>query len=285
MVDLCGRDVTSLIFALVDHVTDSTGTKRLFFGMEVLSPWPEHLPSGRLLDPAHRHMTLAFLGQVPSAPLFEQLAALPRPAFSIAPTGCFDACLFLPSQRPNVVAWHVKWLNPEPVLTYQHVLTSWLREHAYQLDERPFLEHVTLARWPFDKVAWSKQPFAFPVVGRAVHLYESLGHLTYEPRWSVPLVAPFEPLSHTADIAFLIRGAHLGDLYLHAQMALAFEHPILLAYLDTSVPTSADVLVEALNQRIQLADTDYGVPFKAVCYHGVPVLRDGYLEWEMIVDV
>lgn len=263
----------------------TSSTKRLFFGMEVSAPWPEHLPRGRLLDPSHRHMTLAFLGNVDSNPLFEQLAKLPRPMFSIAPVGQFDACLFLPPRHPSVVAWRVQWLDPEPILTYQQQLTNWLRGAEYVLDERPLLAHVTLARSPFDKLAWSKQPFDLPVIGRAVHLYESVGNLTYEPRWSVPLVAPFESLSHTADIAFKVRGKSLRDLYVHAQMALAFEHPPLMHYLDTSIPASHDALVEALNKRVQLADTDHGVPFKAVCYHGMPVVCEEFLEWEMIVDV
>lgn len=260
-------------------------TKRLFFGMEVAAPWPEHLPRGRLLDPAHRHMTLVFLGNVPYEPLFAQLTSLPHPTFSLAPVGHFDSCLFLPPRRPNVVAWHVQWLSPELLLTYQQTLASYLRKRAYSIDNRPFLEHVTMARWPFDKEEWAKQPFALPVMGRAVHLYESMGNLTYEPRWSAPFIAPFEPLSHTADIAFKIRGHDLRDLYMHAQMALAFEHPPFIAYLDASVPPDNDAIVEKLNELLGRADTDQGVPFKAVSYHGVPVQCNGYLEWEMIVDV
>lgn len=274
--------------------------KRLFFGIEVVAPWPEHLPRGRLLDVAHRHMTLAFLGNVPYTPLYSALSSLPHPTFSLAPVGYFDDCLFLPPHRPHAVAWHVHWVNPDvnpgltnPLLTYQKILVDWLRTREYVLDTRPFLEHVTVARWPFDKVAWTKQSYHLPVIGRAIHLYESMGNLTYEPRWSLPFLAPFESLSHTADIAFKIRGRHLSDLYLHAQMALAFEYPPLIAYLDVAKPPDHDALVEQLNALLSRADTDQGVPFKAVSYHGVPMQRDmdrdtyrnTYLEWEMIVDV
>lgn len=259
--------------------------KRLFFGIEVLSPWPEKLPKGRLLDPMHRHMTLEFLGNVPSTPLLEQLTALPLPSFSLAPVGFFDACLFLPPRRPNVVAWHVNWVPSEPLLTYQQTLIRFLREHAYSIDERAFLPHVTLARWPFDKAAWEKQPFKLPVMGTALHLYESVGNLTYEPLWTLPLTLPFEPFSHTADIAFKVRGSDLHQLYVHAQMALAFEHSALLDYLDMTVPSDHDSLIAQLNSCLGRADSDLGVPFKAVSYHGLALQHDNYLEWEMIVDV
>lgn len=259
--------------------------KRLFFAMEVAAPWPEQLPPGRLLDAAYLHMTLAFLGNVRYEPLLAQLPFLPLPSFSLAPVGYFDDCLFLPSHRPKVVAWHVQWVNKQSVRIYQQILADWLKGHGYALDKRPFLEHVTMARFPFDKVAWAEQPYALPVVGRAIHLYESMGKLTYEPRWSLPLLAPIEPLSHTADIAFKIRGSDLRELYMHAQIALAFEFPPLTAYLDATEPSNPDAIVVKLNELLACADIDHGVPFKAVCYHGVPVQHPTYLEWEMIVDV
>lgn len=264
------------------HTSDS---KRLFFGIEVRSPWPEELPKGRLLDPMHRHMTLAFLGNVPSTPLLEQLPALPPPPFHLAPVGFFDVCLFLPPCHPNVVAWHVNWIPSEPLLDYQQTLSRFLLDHAYSLDERAFLPHVTLARWPFDQAAWEKQPFKLPVMGTALHLYESVGNLTYTPLWSLPFLLPFESFSHTADIAFKVRGSDLHQLYVHAQMALAFEHPALLDYLDTSAPSDHDSLIAQLNSILGHADSDVGVPFKAVSYHGLALQQGTYLEWEMIVDV
>jgi RNA 2',3'-cyclic 3'-phosphodiesterase len=51
-------------------MTTDDPIKRLFFAFEVDAPWPEALPSGRILEPSCRHMTLAFLGNIPFAPLF-----------------------------------------------------------------------------------------------------------------------------------------------------------------------------------------------------------------------
>ena len=36
---------------------------RLFFGMEIVSPWLEQLPNGRIIETEYRHLTLAFLGE------------------------------------------------------------------------------------------------------------------------------------------------------------------------------------------------------------------------------
>lgn len=259
--------------------------KRLFFGLEVSAPWPDPLPRGRLLDPACRHMTLAFLGNIPYEPLLDILPDVPRPSFTLGPTGHFDGCLFLPPRRPNVVAWHVDWFEGEPLLHYQKQLLEWLRGHHYSLDERLFLSHVTLARWPFDRDAWAKLPYVLPVVGQAIHLYESMGNLHYESRWSHALTPPFEPISHTADIAFTVRGNSLTELLHHARLALAFECPRLLPYFQEEHPSTHEDVIMLLNQLIARADAAEGIPLKAVSYHGEIAQRENLLEWEMIVDV
>lgn len=259
--------------------------KRLFFGLEVAAPWPDSWPRGRLLGEGGRHMTLAFLGNVPWGPLESTLSHSPIPEFSLGPTGYFDDCLFLPSRRPNVVAWHAAWFDAAPLLDYQSALSDWLRLQGYSLDDRPFLPHVTLARWPFDRRAWEQLPFKRPVVGRAIHLYESLGNLQYEPRWTHSLLPPFEEISHTADIAFIVRGTSLKQVLHSAQTALAFEHPQLLDYWVDEDPQSHDDIIALLNRLIARADAEVGVPFKAVSYHGELEQKSGHLQWEMIVDV
>src|SRR5262245_12710617 len=84
-------------------------TKRVFFGVEVEAPWPERLPPGRFLDEKHRHLTLAFLGDIPFAKLEALLPEVPRPTFHVGPVGHFDALELLPHRHPGVVAWHVLW--------------------------------------------------------------------------------------------------------------------------------------------------------------------------------
>lgn len=256
-------------------------TKRLFFGLEVAAPWPEILPEGRVIPESSRHVTLAFLGNVS----YEISDTVPIPRSPIGPVGRFKRCLFLPPRRPNVVAWEVEWSATAHVLEYQQQLVHYLRNAGFSLDEREFLPHVTLARWPLDRLAWSRLPYSYPVVGRAVHLYESVGNLEYTPRWSYPLLAPFEEIAHTADVAFLVRGENLGDLLLHAQIALTFVCPAMLEYASSAVPRTLDEVIIELNRLIGQADGDIGVPFKAVSFHGEVLVNNGLLSWEMIVDV
>lgn len=259
---------------------------RLFFGIEVVAPWPEEpWPPGRLLKEASRHTTLAFLGNVPYIPLQERLSQIPLPAIPLGPSGRFDSCLFLPPKRPRVVAWHITWDQAERWRLYREQLTEWLRSLGYQLDLREDLPHVTLARWPFDRSGWKALAPLHPVFGRALHLYESMGNLTYEARWTHAFIEPFVVLSHTADLAFLIRGETMPQLFLHAQLALAFTCPSLLRYTQPEEPKTLNTVIQALNRLIARADADIGVPLKAVSYHGEPFLDQQLIGWEMIVDV
>lgn len=262
--------------------------KRLFFGVEVHAPWPPKLPLGRMLDASHRHITLAFLGNIPLHPLQDILSTIPIPTDSIGLAGEFDICLLLPPHRPNVVAWHAKWREESPwIVTFQHNLSVWLSAHHYSMDKREWMPHTTLCRKPFDPHAWKKTFTSLPFYLQSIHLYESIGNLTYIPIWSYPVLAPFEEIDHTADMAFIVRGKTFQQLYHNAFTALAFRFPSFLNYFaeKLSIQTIDDVII-GLNQIIGEADAAMGCPFKAVSFHGEAVaLQNETLQWEMIVDV
>lgn len=261
--------------------------RRLFFGVEVHAPWPSELPTGRLLVEEVRHITFAFLGNVHYQEVLDLLPDLPRPNFRVGMVGQFDDCLFLSPRHPRVVAWHVKWLEESARLVeYQKVLADYLRSNNFTIDERKFLAHVTVARRPFDMAKWQKAFQPLPVMTGSIHLYESVGNLVYEPRWTLPLYLPFEELSHTADIAFRVRGESLWQLQLHAAVALSFKFPELLKHQSNMQPQSLDDVVINLNESVSSADAEVGAPFKAVSFSGqAKSIEEGVLEWEMIVDV
>lgn len=262
--------------------------KRLFFGVEVYAPWPERLPHGRLLDAAHRHMTLAFLGNIPYLPLLEQLKEFPDPLLRIGVVGKFDRSLLLPVRHPHVVAWQGSWYDGSQALSsFQKTLTDWLAQLNYPVDRRDWLPHVTLCRSPFDGRAWQKTFMPLPFFTQSIHLYESVGKLVYVPIWTYPIQVPFEELDHTADIAFNVYGKSLLELYHHAFTALAFKFPALLRYfIDRPVLETIDDVVIVLNDVVGRADRDLGCPFKAISFHGdVLIHSDNTLQWEMIVDV
>lgn len=264
------------------------GVKRLFFGVEVQAPWPSKLPQGRLLDENHRHFTLAFLGNIPYLPLNELLNQFPQPQMKLGTVGYFDSCLTLPSHHPNVVAWHAKWLNDnEQLIIFQKKLIEWLKSYHYEMDQRPWNPHVTLCRKPFNPNEWQKAFKRIPFCTKTIHLYESVGSLHYEPIWSHFIESPFEEIDHTADIAFIIKGQTLQELYCHAFIALAFKAP---EFLDFFLPRlslkTLDDLIIALNDSIGQFDRKLGCPFKAVSFHGeIQQINHAFLQWEMIVDV
>lgn len=242
-----------------------------------------------MLDEAHRHMTLAFLGEIPYEKLKKILNEFPKPPFSVGFAGQFDKCLFLPERHPHVAAWHVDYFDePSPLLAFQKTIVEWLQQHDLnpRNSDRAFLPHVTLCRSPFTPSQWKKVFTNLPMMTKDIHLYESVGNLKYESIWSYPLQAPFEELEHTADIAFLISGSTIKQLHVHSQVALAFKFPPILPFFSRNEVKSIDELIMDINEVVAKADAAIGIPFKAVSFHGeIKENPKNFIQWEMIVDV
>lgn len=260
--------------------------KRLFFGWEVDAPWPADYPEGRQIQESFRHLTLAFLGNISFSQLKSQLAHFPEPSFKVAPVGICDKILFLPEKSPRVVSLHVHWLTyANALVDYQKKIIDWLKTLNYPMDERPLLSHISLARSPFDQKKWEEYFITHPLCAKSIHLYESIGNLHYEKRWTMPLLPAFEDLEHMADIAFIIRGDTLQDIFYHAAIALCFKFPTLVTFIPSSVIChSLEDIIRQLNLLVSYADMKIGCPFKAVSYHG-EIKQNIVKEWEMIVDV
>jgi 2'-5' RNA ligase len=263
--------------------------KRLFVGMEATAPWPKAMPAGRTIHEAERHATLAFLGSVDWHELKPLMGEFPSPTFPCGVVGIFDKILFLPKHHPHVVSWQVNLLSMSaPMAAYQKTIANWLSYRGFLPSEKDqtWLPHVTLAREPFEFTHWRTSFTPLPVVFKAIHLYESLGHSRYYPLWSLPLIEPWLELEHTADIAFEIHGSCLSDIYTHAHTALAFQYPSFVKFMpqDPTFDNLDDVII-TLNESIALCDATLGCPFKAVSWHGELIPQDTYLKWEMIVDV
>lgn len=256
--------------------------KRLFFGMQIVTDWPQEFPEGRILEAENRHLTLVFLGETEQTFSEEHLASFPPLPCLFAPVAYFDRPLFLPSNaRPRVAAWHVQFLEKEKeVETFRTQIAHWLRIK----EKRDFFPHVTLARAPFVRSHWKDSFQPAPLFFKNICLFQSEGALQYQVLWERPFLAPFEPIDHTADLAFRVRAENWQQLYLHAQIALSFSYPLFLSYLDFSEKSSFEEIIQALNATIAQIDAHVGCPVKAVSWHG-KIHNQPYLEWEMIIDV
>lgn len=260
---------------------------RLFFGASVSAPWPQDYPEGRLLAEEMRHITLVFLGNSDVERVRSLLPSLPKFEGRIAPCGFADGVLFFPQRHPRVVAYSTSWLRKESeFLRFQSELEEALvANDLAQKAKRPFVPHITVARQPFSAHAWTEcfEPFPFFVSG--VHLYESLGNLTYTSLWEEPFHPPFVEIAHTADIAFNIYGESYEQLHQHAELALAFQFPPLVRFFSSQLQHSLGEIIIALNETIATLDAHIGAPFKAVSFHTALEESNGMLTWEMIVDV
>lgn len=260
-------------------------SKRLFFGFDVIAPWP-HLPKGRHIEEENRHMTLHFLGNVSIQPLWNHLKDIPSPPFILSPNGISKEWLFLPHKSERVVALSVHWYLDQAINTYWHTMKIWLNSLGYPTSGISLLPHVTLARKPFEKITWINLKAHFPLSATGFHLYESQGALHYKKLWSHSFIPSYKPISHTADLAFIIRGTTLEEIFENAITALSFEFPSLLNFVAKNCFHSLDDVIVAINRAIGAADTELGSPFKAVSYSGALSQKNvTFYEWEMIVDV
>lgn len=267
--------------------TSMMDMRRLFFGLEVQAAWMHPLPEGRVLKEKNRHITLAFLGNKSVSLIQKDLKNFPDLGFRLGPAGRCDHLLFLPKKNPRLVAGHIEWVDLQGFVQIHQELSSWLIAHGHAIDIRKILPHVTVARAPINEIKWQEAFFPFPIVAKSLNLYESLGNLEYRSIWCLPLIAPIEEIEHTADIAFLIRGEDIQQLFLHAQLALAFKFPCMLHYFaECSGIRCLDDLIIQLNRNVSCADAEKGCPFKAVSFHGkITSDESGFMRWEMIVDV
>jgi 2'-5' RNA ligase len=263
-----------------------TDEKRLFFGAHVQAAWPLEFPFGRMIPEEARHITLAFLGNNSFSSLEKLLPGVPEPLFRIGLGGIGSKLVFLSKEHARCAALHISWLEDAHVLfAFQKELTEWLSSHRYPVKKHAFCPHITIARAPFEKEQWMKRFEPIPFFLSAIHLYESVGGLQYRSLWSHPLLSPFTELDHTADIAFTIRGESIQQLFLHAQLALFFQFPLLAQFYTPLATQSLNEITFELNRMIALADSEYGCPFKAVSLHGKVIEENHLFTWEMIVDV
>lgn len=246
--------------------------KNVFFGLQALLPaWVKGLPKGRIVPANSRHMLLAFLGKV-SEELFASLAIKLEDTQQIAATGIASRVIF----TPDTVALDIELITGAKMV---YTLADKLKTGE------PFYPHVTLARTPVAIHAWKQWFFPLPLIFPKLCLYSSEGELAHRSLAEKPFWLPFEQKEHTADLAVLVRGRNFSELAFHALLSLAFQAPEML---EGAFIPQVDSLVDViafLNQRIFSLDRKFGLPFKAVTHSGHAEELNGYLTWEMIVDV
>lgn len=258
-------------------------TSRLFVGWECELSSYRKLPDGRQINP--HHLTLLFLGNVEQDMLSKVVAELPSYQGMIAPCLIADKLIYLPPKEMRVAALGIQ-LPDESILGYQMLLRDHFESLGLTFDRRPFFPHVSLLRRPFDTKELQQWFIPQPILLKSIHLYESVAELTYKPVVSQSILSSFEPIEHTADLAFSIRGMNIDELFYNSLMALSFTYPPFLTYATRKKVQDLSSIIYNLNQYVSIMDREIGSPFKAISYSGSIVEgQKGLLTWEMIVDV
>lgn len=126
-------------------------SERVFFALQpdlrvrqgleqIVASLPEH--RGRAVHPADRHLTLAFLGEVPP----EQRACAERAAARVRGR-CFDLTVdsYGYWSRPRIL-WVGCRQTPEPLSALVRDLQDALATCGFEPERRPYAAHITLAR-------------------------------------------------------------------------------------------------------------------------------------------
>jgi 2'-5' RNA ligase len=114
---------------------------------EVISRVALALPTARWVDPASIHLTLAFLGELTADRVEEAVQATESSArqcksfsYTLSPLGIFGDV-----RHPRVIWMGVH--EPTGSLTHLHAaLSRELERRGFEVEKRPFLPHLTLAR-------------------------------------------------------------------------------------------------------------------------------------------
>ncbi len=266
---------------------DEKKTNRLFIGASVVAIWPDTFLSNEIIKEENRHLTILFLGgQDQNAKNI--LMNFPKPKSTLSPIGIFSKYVGLPKRSPHLVALEGEIITGMNIEDYRNNISRWseMQGIEFKKAKRPFYPHLTICRKHPDIFKWESSIIKIPFYIDGINLYQSLGNSEYEKLKIYPFVPAFEQIHHTADIAFLIRGESLQNIFINAQIALAFSYPDILGFLETDIEISSqDQVIMELNKIISNIDIKIGSPFKAVSFHGSFTQQLGYTQWEMIVDV
>jgi 2'-5' RNA ligase len=130
-----------LFFALWPPARARAGLERLAAGVALVS-------GGKAVEAAKIHLTLAFLGEVDEA----RAAAAGEVAATLRARPFVLRLDRVGSFRRSRVAWAGASELPVELLALQSALDRGLRGNGFELEERPFRPHITLARKTRERV-------------------------------------------------------------------------------------------------------------------------------------
>lgn len=256
--------------------------KGLLFGFEAHAPWPEMLPDEKTLKAKHRHLTLLYFGDASYKKLHDEIRYMPKPLFRVGPVAISDSCLSLPNRSPDIITWHVDAFGNDPINDYQHELVEYFGEHGYDFDKKKYIKHITLGKSAALKKEIKKNFKPLPLYCSNLHLYESLKGDQYEPIWTYDLLPPFE---EQKDGQFILYGESFQQVFLNAQIALAFKFPELVPFLDASyqVRNLHDGGIR-LTTLINTAYRAIKIPIESATFPENGKQEKGLLSWPLQVE-
>lgn len=257
-------------------------TKRLLFGFEVHAPWPEMLPDEKTLKAKKRHLTLLFFGNTSYKKIHEHIRYMPKPFFRVGPIAIADSPLRLPNRSPDILTWHVEAFGENFIDEYQRLIHDYFEEKGYDLEGKKFIKHITLGK-SASLIKEAKKNFQpLPLYFSTLHLYEKHQGDHYEPIWTYDLLPPFEEKKKGH---FILNGESFQQLFLNAQIALAFKYPALIPFLDQSyeVRNLHDGGIR-LTTLINQAYRAIKVPITKAIFPDRGHEEKGLLSWDLFVE-
>ncbi|MEM8728146.1 MAG: hypothetical protein AAGE99_05540 [Chlamydiota bacterium] len=227
------------------------------------------------------YLTLLFFGNISYQTIHDHIRYMPKPPFRVGLVAIADSPLRLPKRSPDILTCRVEAFGENPIDAYQRLIYDYFEEKGYDLEGKKFVKHITLGKSL--SIEEAKRNFRpLPLYFSNLHLYEKHRGDHYEPIWTYDLLPPFEEKKRGH---FLLHGESFQRLFLNAQMALAFECPALVPFLDQSyvVRNLHDGGIR-LKTLIDQAYRAVKTPIKQAIFSDRGDEEKGLLSWNLFVE-
>ena len=256
-------------------------TKRLLFAFEAYAPFPSNIDLSSNINGQKNHVTLLFFGDVSYKKIHETIRYMPKPSFKVGLAGLSTGLIQIPKRDPSLLTCNVDLLGTKQIDFYQSQIMDYYTQYGFDFKGKKFLKHITLGTSSIPDQELMGLLFPLPLYLKNLNLFEVRPGERFESIWTYDLLPPFveHDLGH-----YVIHGESFQQIFINAQIALAFKNPRFTPFIDSSYQVrnlhdGGVMLTTLINKAYRLA----GVEIEKVSFSDNGSQANGVLVWDFFV--